>query len=206
MIHPTLRSSIALLAATGALVITGCDRPAPQTEVAEKTPSAPASNPMPTPQFIQAALDGKLDVIQNGLAIGTAADACAEDGRTALMLAAFNGHTAIVEALLKAGADVNAADEIKRTALMYASTGPNLETVKALLKAGADINLTDGHENWTPLMFAAAEGHGDIVVVLLDHKADPTLKDTDGDSAAAFARQRGHNDLAKLLQTAEEGK
>ena len=206
MIHPTLRSSIALLAAAGALIVAGCGRPAPQAEAVAEKPATPPSNPMPTPQFMQAALEGRLDVVQNGLAVGTAPDVCAEDNRTALMLSAFNGHTAIVKALLKAGANVNAADEIKRTALMYASTGPNLETVKALLAAGAEVNLTDGHENWTALMFAAAEGHGDICVMLLDHKADPTLKDTDGDSAAAFARQRGHNDLAKLLQTAEEGK
>ena len=41
-------------------------------------------------------------------------------------------------------------------------------------------------------MFAAAEGHADIVRMLLGKGADPGLMDIDGESAATFAGNNGH--------------
>ena len=198
------RHVIMNLATIAVLLLCGCNRPTAESSEAVPPP-APPSNPMPTAPFLEAALEGSLTTIETALANGTPADACAEDGRTALMLSAFNGHTAIVKALLKAGAAISARDQTGRTALMYASTGPNPNTIETLLNAGANVNAVDGHERWSPLMFAAAEGHQDVVNLLLRHKADPTLKDTDGDSAAAFALQRGHHALAKQLKALEQG-
>ena len=186
------------------VLLCGCNRPASESAEAV-SPPAPAANPMSTAPFLEGALAGSLATIETALAKGTPADACAEDRRTALMLSAFNGHTEIVKTLLKAGAAINARDQTGRTALMYASTAPNPTTVKTLLNAGANVNAVDGHERWSPLMFAAAEGLQDVVNLLLSHKADPTLKDTDGDSAAAFALQRGHHALAKQLKALEQG-
>jgi ankyrin repeat protein len=173
-------------------------------EPIEKAEISPASTlpAIPEAQFIEAALEGKLKIIQQALQAGTPVDALGEGDRTALMLSAFNGHTAIVKALIGAGASVHATDAIKRTALMYASTGPNPDTVQVLLSAGAEVNAIDGHEDWTSLMFAAAEGHQQVVDLLLANKANPTLKDADGDSAAAFARQRGFTALAQHLEEA----
>mgnify|MGYP006440673001 FL=1 len=202
-----IRYALSLTASASLLFITGCGDPAPTpTKPIAPPPQAAGLDPMPTPQFMQAALEGKLDQIQTALKNGTPVDTLGEGGRTALMLGAFNGHTAIVEALLKAGAAVSARDETSRTALMYASTGPNPNTVQALLSAGAKVNATDSDEHFSPLMFAAAEGHTAVVTLLLENNADPTLKDIDGDSAAVFADQRNHSELAKLLRAAEAGK
>ncbi len=83
---------------------------------------------------------------------------------------------------------------------MYASTGPNASTVRVLLKNGATINTIDKGEQWTALMFAAAEGQAEIVDLLLTHGADRTLKDTDGDTALQFAIQRKQQAVIKMLQ------
>ena len=48
-------------------------------------------------------------------------------------------------------------------------------------------------------MFAAAEGHADVVAALLAAGADPSMKDADDDTARDFALQRGHTALAALL-------
>jgi len=107
--------------------------------------------------------------------------------------------------LLASKAGVNLCDRLGRTALMFAATGDNIDAVKLLLDAGAHVNVADGHEGWTALMFAAAEGQEEIVADLLKHGATPETRDTDGDNAADFAVQRGHTKLAAMLkQTADK--
>lgn len=154
-------------------------------------------------QFMEHALEGRLEELKAGLGAGISPDQTDENGRTPLMLSAFNGHPEATSFLLKQGADVNARDRIDRTPLMYASTGPHPNIVEMLLQHGAEVNAVDSHEHFTALMFAAAEGHRTVVEFLLKHGADPGMKDTDGDTAANFALQRGYQALAKDLQSAE---
>jgi hypothetical protein len=53
-------------------------------------------------------------------------------------------------------------------------------------------------------MFAAGEGHWEVVQALLAYGADATIEDADGDAAAAHARTRGHAPIGELLRTASE--
>ncbi len=123
-----------------------------------------------------------------------------QNGATALMFAAYNGHSEIVLFLLDAGAEIDQRDYLDRTALLYGSTGPFPETVKILLDRGADPNRVDSDEHFSPLMHAAAEGHLDVVKVLIAHGADRSLLDVDGDDAASFAAQSGHMQVVEYLK------
>jgi len=147
----------------------------------------------------QAALDGDLNSVEKALESGANVNGVDEDGRTALMFAAFDGHSEIVLTLLEAEAGIDRRDLMGRTALLYAATGPFPETVRILLDKGAEPNVVDSDEHFSPLMHAAAEGNLDVVKILLEWKADPTLKDVDGDNAASFARQNGHLEVANYL-------
>jgi ankyrin repeat protein len=49
-------------------------------------------------------------------------------------------------------------------------------------------------------MTAAAEGQLEVVQLLLDRGADPSLEDADGDTALSFAREKGHLEVADLLK------
>ena len=122
-----------------------------------------------------------------------------KEGQTFLMLSSFNGHTELCEYLIENGAHVEARDNSGRTALMYSSTGPFASTVKLLLNNGANSNSVDYVEKWTALMNAAAEGQMEIVKLLLQYGADKNLKDIDGDTAEAFARQNQHLSVASYL-------
>lgn len=50
------------------------------------------------------------------------------------------------------------------------------------------------------LQEAALNGDTDLVRVLLEYGADPSLKDVDGDNAYIFALQNGHTEVAELLK------
>ena len=164
-------------------------------------PPAAISSQVREQSLLDAALNGQFEAIENLIAENVNVNAADPDGRTALMLASFNGHSGIVALLINNGAVPDLADGFGRTALHYASTGPFLPTVEFLLKKGANPNLVDSEEHFTPIMFAAAEGHIDVVQILLKYHADPSLKDIDGDTAESFARQNGHEEVADLLKS-----
>ena len=149
----------------------------------------------------EAALNGDLEKVRQLLSQGSDPNGIDPEGRTALMFASFNGHTEIVRLLLEAGADVRTRDAMGRTALLYASTGPFAATVKLLLAHQADPNIVDHDEHFSPLMHAAAEGQLEVVRLLLESGADPMLKDIDGETAALFARNNGHTEVAGLIQS-----
>ncbi len=161
----------------------------------------PAIETISPEEYIKAAYEGDLAQVQRAVRQGTPIDSLDAEGRTALMLAAFEGHNSVVEALLKAGAVVDFPGPFSRTALMFAATGTNAETVEILLKAGANVNAKDTHENWTPLMFAASEGHLDVVRTILDRNPDIDFREVDGENALDFAAQRNHPDVVKLIQS-----
>lgn len=172
--------------------------PQPDAAPVKKTPAASLA----AEALRQAALQGNAEQVIAALTAGTPVDAAGEDQRTPLMLASFNGHVEIMNRLMEAGADVRRADAFGRTALHYASTGTSVDAVRVLLAGGADVNRTDGGEKWTPLMYAAAEGHIDIVEALLKADADPASKDVDGETALDFARNAGHLAAVKRIEAA----
>jgi beta-lactamase regulating signal transducer with metallopeptidase domain/ankyrin repeat protein len=72
-------------------------------------------------------------------------------------------------------------------------------TMELLLSAGADINGRSGPESETALMIAAKRGNAEMTRELLAHGADVSLKDTNGETAAALAQMHGHPEILPLL-------
>ena len=106
-----------------------------------------------------------------------------------LHLACCKGWLEIVNSLLKAKANPNIKAENGITPLLLmiqvgipdtmGHTGyavpTEYEIVDALLNAGADPNIV-GIDNYTPIYVAAGRGEADIVVRLLEGKADPNVQ------------------------------
>jgi ankyrin repeat protein len=106
-------------------------------------------------------------------------------GVNPLYLAARNANRAAVAVLLAAGADPNAALPSGETALMTAAKAGNATVVEMLLvggpstepqapsgftprRSGADPNAADSWNRQTALMWAAGDGHADVVRALLE--------------------------------------
>jgi ankyrin repeat protein len=168
------------------------------SHAAEETKKTTSISPQ---EAVEAALDGKVDIIEKALAQGYKPDTRDPENRTLLMYAAFNGQTPVAKKLIEAGADVNAQDKTGTSALMFAASAPNgKDTIQLLFDSGAKIDMIDSNEHFTALMWAAAEGQTANVKLLLKHKADTTLKDVDGDTAESFAAKAGHTAVVKILQ------
>ena len=73
-----------------------------------------------------------------------------------------------------------------------------LSIVALLLEKGASVNARQVG-GFTPLMSAAAANRRDLAELLLAHGADPALTNDQGQTAADFARERGHTELAAWL-------
>lgn len=87
-----------------------------------------------------------------------------------------------VEKWLKNGGNPNIILPDSST-LLYIATGPHggMEVTKILVEAGSDVNK--GQCKYTPLMNAASWTNYLIVEYLLDHNANPNLKNNFGKTA-----------------------
>jgi uncharacterized protein len=123
------------------------------------------------------------------------------DGWTPLHLAAAFGTPEAVRVLLESGASVSALSKNAQTNQpLHAalSLGRNAETVRLLLDAGADPNARQT-AGFTPIFSAAAANRRDLAEILVSHGANPGILNDFGQSAAGFARERGHAELADWL-------
>ncbi len=120
-------------------------------------------------------------------------------GVTPLSLACTNGNGTIVELLLKAGADSNAALPGGETPLMTAARVGSLNSVKTLLAHGATVDGKDDRRGQTALIWAAAEGHANVVEVLIEVGADFRIRLASGFTPLLFAVREGHADVVQAL-------
>jgi len=152
------------------------------------------------PALVLAVREGSMRAFEVLLAWpGTNLEAPAMNGNTALMMAAFKHNTPAALALLNKGAAVNRPGW---SALHYAAASGDDEIAGILLKRGASIDATSppGTGLFTPLMMAAREGHDSTAVLLLEHGANPGLKNSEGLSAEQIAARAGKDDAANAIK------
>lgn len=128
----------------------------------------------------------------------TAVDAVNANGETPLMMAALRGQADWAERLLGRGAQLNRAGW---TPLHYAATGPGTPVLALLLDRGAALEAPSPNGT-TALMMAARYGPEDSVDLLLARGASLVARNTQGLSAADFARLGGRDKLAARLVAA----
>ena len=127
-----------------------------------------------------------------------------EDNDTALMKAAGQGHIEVVRFLVEQGADLNIRNEQRQNALMFAAAGGHLAVVIFLIDSGADVRLTVSrfydysYGPNTPFMWAAYNGHLDVVNLLLEYMKIIYEAPLTG-PALGWAAYRGHLDVVNLL-------
>jgi ankyrin repeat protein len=143
----------------------------------------------------------RLDRLKECIRDAAVINSRSQDGFTALHFACFFGQPAAARLLIESGAavDVAASNPMMVTPLHSAASARNLEAARALLEHGAPVNARQ-QAGWTPIHSAAQNGDRPMLELLLKHHADPTLANDDGKTAAMVAREKGHAEVATLLE------
>jgi uncharacterized protein len=150
--------------------------------------------------IFEAASLGRFDRLRDLAGDSAAVRSSSADGFTALHFACFFGQPAAARVLIESGAAVDAvaANPMKVMPLHSAASARNLEAARSLVEHGAPVNARQ-HGGWTPIHAAAQNGDRAMVELLLRHGGDATLPNDEGKTAATVAREKGHSEIAALL-------
>ncbi|MGX7003251.1 ankyrin repeat domain-containing protein [Caballeronia sp. KNU42] len=91
--------------------------------------------------------------------------------------------------------DLEKLDPAGENAMMLAALNDDLNFVNMLIAKDAEVNK----KGWTPLHYAATNGHDDVVKVLLDHSAYIDSGSPNGTTPLMMAARGGHLSTVKLL-------
>lgn len=91
--------------------------------------------------------------------------------------------------------NINQPSAMRETPIMLAAFRGSKELVQKLIGRDAEIN----HPGWTPLHYAAANGHNEIVSLLLEHSAYIDAEAPNKTTPIMMAVRGGHIRTVKLL-------
>lgn len=135
-----------------------------------------------------------------------------------LTVACQSGHISVVQYLLSLTTDLTTIPptqeglyplhlscrqgqaEITEFLISHIQNTPNITPDQVQM----EIDRRDAFTGWTPLFFAAAEGHVDCIRILLAAGCRVDLKDDGGWSVRTYCLYRGHMNAAALLLEYEE--
>ncbi|GAB2182375.1 ankyrin repeat domain-containing protein [Denitratisoma sp. agr-D3] len=133
-----------------------------------------------------------LELLAKGMDVNTTD----RDGTTLTMIAARTNNHQLLDVLLKNRASLLKRNRYGDDALMLAAFNGDVEAVEKLVKAGAWVN----HDGWTPLHYAAFQGHATVVAYLLDHGAEINALAANQQTALMLAARHGHGQVVALLK------
>jgi len=133
------------------------------------------------------------------LSIGANVNEPTKDKRIPLIIASRHGRSENVKFLLKNNANALQKSKTGNTALHEAAEHGHLEVLKTLLEHQGVVVDMPGKDKMTPLMIAAAHGHKDCVIALLDSGAKVLKKDKFKRTALLMACKSGQTVIASIL-------
>jgi uncharacterized protein len=111
----------------------------------------------------------------------------------------------LLELTLRNGADVGSLDSYNGTGLIRASDRGHVRIVERLLQTETDVDHVN-NLGWTALLEAIILGEGDarhteVVRLLVEGGADPSIPDGEGVTPLQHAEQRGYFEMAEILRS-----
>lgn len=107
-----------------------------------------------------------------------------------------------IRVVLRVYRDVNLRDKHSHTALMRAVNLGSTNLVRELLEKKADVNAQDDF-GFTALMMAASSDHCNrrkIAKLLLEHDADPTMRNISGIDVTMIADYHGNYEVIEQIK------
>ncbi|MDR2934106.1 MAG: ankyrin repeat domain-containing protein [Rickettsiales bacterium] len=101
----------------------------------------------------------------------------------------------------KSSKNFTSKEKIYKPSLYAAADKGNKTEVIQLLNNGVNVDekCQTSCKGWTPLMIAAAEGHEEIVDILVEHKANPNAQNAFGRTALQYATRYNFYSIAESL-------
>ena len=151
--------------------------------------------------IFEAASLGRLERLRKCAHDAAQLNSRSSDGFTALHFACFFHQPEAARLLIEMGAavDVVAANPMRVMPLHSAVSARNLEAARLLLEHGAPVNARQ-QGGWVPIHAAAQNDDRAMVELLLQNGADPQLANDEGKTPPAVAREKGHAEVAALLE------
>ena len=118
---------------------------------------------------------------------------------TPLHDAVEQNNTTQIAAVIEAGAAFDTLDENALTALHLSTYLGHVEATLGLVARGAPLETRSDHDGMTAVLWAAGQGHADVLGALLQAGANPNAVDDHGRTALHYSASRGHHDAVLLL-------
>ncbi|XP_058718088.1 ankyrin repeat domain-containing protein 16-like [Poecile atricapillus] len=147
--------------------------------------------------------EGKLDLLRDELRLDEIPEALSwrwgRLGDSLLHHAARSGHRDVLEFLIQEiGMDPEVANGDYKRPIHEAASMGHQECVSFLLERGASVDcLKKG--DWTPLMMACTRKNLEVIKTLVEHRANPLLRNKDGWNCFHIASREGHPEVLRFL-------
>jgi ankyrin repeat protein len=156
-----------------------------------------------------AATEDRVDVARLLVERGADPDALDDRHDTPWLVTGVTGSVEMLEALLPAKPDMTIRNRYGGVSVIPASERGHVDYVRRVVQTAINVN----HVNdlgWTALLEAVILGDGSeryqqIVQILLDAGADPSIGDNDGVNARQHAEAKGQDSVAAILGHQSEG-
>ena len=146
--------------------------------------------------FFRAIKNDDAGAIRQLVARGFDVNAADPQGQYGLMLAIREPALKAASALVDAPKiNLNAFNALGESPLMLAALKGQLDLAAKLVAKGADVNKT----GWTPLHYAASNGHVDVIKLLLENHAYIDAESPNGSTPLMMASMYGNPQSVKLL-------
>jgi ankyrin repeat protein len=165
------------------------------TALLQKKANPNAAEPDGTTPLMWAVRNDDVALADRLLRAGADPKAANRYGITALPIACENGNPAMIERLLKAGVSANLTGPFGETALHTCARSGKVEAAKVLIAHGAALDAPESWRGQTPLMWAAAQGHPQMIAMLAEAGADVNARS----AVVQWERQRTQEPREKWL-------
>jgi uncharacterized protein len=150
----------------------------------------------PADTMIKAVKFDDVKEVNKQLANGMDPNMTDDHGIPLLVIAAREKSEKVVAVLIaNPKTNIEIKDTADENAMMLAALNGDINIVQQLIDKDAEVNK----KGWTPLHYAAANGHDDIVKLLLDHSAYVDAGSPNGTTPLMMAARGGHVSTVKLL-------
>ncbi|XP_047611149.1 ankyrin repeat domain-containing protein 16-like isoform X2 [Phacochoerus africanus] len=145
--------------------------------------------------------EGQLCALREELRAAGRADCAGPAGDTLLHCAARHGHLDVLTYLVEAwDMDIEATNRDYKRPLHEAASMGHRDCVRYLLARGAAVDCLK-KADWTPLMMACTRRNLEVVQDLVEHGANPLLKNKDGWNSFHIASREGDPRILQYLLT-----